>query len=155
MNDSSLTRPICLKAYKLQGSTTQLHTHEPTINNNAIPSNIITRRTSQENNRTGQIHRHTPAFRRHAAHNVVIEVLVLRIRGILFRHWGPEVTWSERLAEAYNRWGVAGLALTWMNAITLNPLLRPFIRHGFRNLEYAAFTGCVRRDVLAADEGDD
>ena len=42
-----------------------------------------------------------------------------------------------------------------MNAIALNPLFGPLIRHGLRNLQDAAFAAGVGCDVLAAREGVD
>lgn len=42
-----------------------------------------------------------------------------------------------------------------MDAITLNPLLGPFVRRRLRDLQDTAFAAGIGRDVFTADEGND
>ena len=96
-----------------------LHPHETTVNNNTRSSHVITRGTRQHDNSAAQVHGLTPTLRRHPSHYIVVEVLVFRIRHILIRHGCTEVA--------------------RVNAVALNTVLGPLVRHRFGDLQDAAF----------------
>ena len=127
------------------------HTHEPTIHDYTRSADVVAGRTRQEYNRAGQIHRQTPSLRWHPAHDIVVEVFVLRIGGILLRHGRFEISGMNTVA-----WSTLSL-LSGTEAgnrplLTLDSLLSPLIRHGLCYLQHAALGRCVRRDILAANE---
>lgn len=120
---------ICL--YNMSSKTILLCYH-PSIDDQGCTTNIVRGSRSQEDDCASKVLRQTPSPRWTATDNV------LGILSIFSIHLGHR-----------------GLDVARTDTVDVDPLARPFVRHGFGHLKHTAFGACVGGDVVVCDEGND